>query len=132
MRCGSKPVFSVRQRPGIFHGIRAFVPRVIAAGTPGRIVDTSSGDGGIAPLPQPPPDATSPAFARGGSVRLWWRPDPAGAGQPEPHEGLRGRGRGFGHAPHARRRVEREPPECGEPVQAMHPAPCTRGNRVGY
>ncbi|MFD0268456.1 SDR family NAD(P)-dependent oxidoreductase [Streptomyces sp. NPDC127106] len=36
---------------GVFHGIQAFVPRMIAAGTPGHIVNTSSGDGGIAPLP---------------------------------------------------------------------------------
>ncbi|MFC1440847.1 SDR family NAD(P)-dependent oxidoreductase [Streptacidiphilus sp. N1-10] len=36
---------------GVFHGIQAFVPRMLAAGTPGHIVNTSSGDGGIAPLP---------------------------------------------------------------------------------
>ncbi|MGW2865132.1 SDR family NAD(P)-dependent oxidoreductase [Streptomyces sp. NPDC001205] len=36
---------------GVFHGIQAFVPRMIAGGEPGRIVNTSSGDGGIAPLP---------------------------------------------------------------------------------
>ncbi|MFJ2402149.1 SDR family NAD(P)-dependent oxidoreductase [Streptomyces xanthochromogenes] len=36
---------------GVFHGIQAFVPRMIAGGGPGRIVNTSSGDGGIAPLP---------------------------------------------------------------------------------
>ena len=36
---------------GVFHGIQAFVPRMLAAGTTGHIVNTSSGDGGIAPLP---------------------------------------------------------------------------------
>ncbi|MEU9006220.1 SDR family NAD(P)-dependent oxidoreductase, partial [Streptomyces sp. NPDC048551] len=36
---------------GVFHGIQAFVPRMIAAGVPGHVVNTSSGDGGIAPLP---------------------------------------------------------------------------------
>ncbi|WP_326808900.1 SDR family NAD(P)-dependent oxidoreductase [Streptomyces sp. NBC_01775] len=35
---------------GVFHGIRAFVPRMLASGEPGHIVNTSSGDGGIAPL----------------------------------------------------------------------------------
>ncbi|WP_433570978.1 SDR family NAD(P)-dependent oxidoreductase [Streptomyces sp. CA-251247] len=36
---------------GVFHGIQAFVPRMIASGQPGHVVNTSSGDGGIAPLP---------------------------------------------------------------------------------
>ncbi|SDK85712.1 SDR family NAD(P)-dependent oxidoreductase [Streptomyces indicus] len=36
---------------GVFHGIQAFVPRMIEGGQPGHIVNTSSGDGGIAPLP---------------------------------------------------------------------------------
>ncbi|MHC0431351.1 SDR family NAD(P)-dependent oxidoreductase [Streptomyces sp. O3] len=36
---------------GVFHGIQAFLPRMIAAGGPGHVVNTSSGDGGIAPLP---------------------------------------------------------------------------------
>ena len=36
---------------GVFHGIQAFVPRMIAQQTPGHIVNTSSPDGGIAPLP---------------------------------------------------------------------------------
>ncbi|WP_055496896.1 SDR family NAD(P)-dependent oxidoreductase [Streptomyces albus] len=36
---------------GVFHGIRAFVPRMLASGEPGHVVNTSSGDGGIAPLP---------------------------------------------------------------------------------
>ncbi|MEU6843127.1 SDR family NAD(P)-dependent oxidoreductase [Streptomyces sp. NPDC046716] len=36
---------------GVFHGIQAFLPRMIAGGEPGHVVNTSSGDGGIAPLP---------------------------------------------------------------------------------
>ncbi|WP_326649056.1 MULTISPECIES: SDR family NAD(P)-dependent oxidoreductase [unclassified Streptomyces] len=36
---------------GVFHGIQAFVPRMIESGEPGHVVNTSSGDGGIAPLP---------------------------------------------------------------------------------
>ncbi|ARP69584.1 alcohol dehydrogenase [Streptomyces pluripotens] len=36
---------------GVFHGIQAFVPRMIESGQPGHVVNTSSGDGGIAPLP---------------------------------------------------------------------------------
>jgi NAD(P)-dependent dehydrogenase (short-subunit alcohol dehydrogenase family) len=35
---------------GVVHGIQAFVPRMIAGGQEGRIINTSSGDGGIAPL----------------------------------------------------------------------------------
>ncbi|MFE9447443.1 SDR family NAD(P)-dependent oxidoreductase [Streptomyces sp. NPDC006739] len=36
---------------GVFHGVQAFVPRMIESGQPGHVVNTSSGDGGIAPLP---------------------------------------------------------------------------------
>ncbi|MBF9069338.1 SDR family NAD(P)-dependent oxidoreductase [Streptacidiphilus fuscans] len=36
---------------GVFHGVQAFVPRMLAGGVPGHVVNTSSGDGGIAPLP---------------------------------------------------------------------------------
>jgi NAD(P)-dependent dehydrogenase (short-subunit alcohol dehydrogenase family) len=35
---------------GTIHGIQAFVPRMIAAGDEGLVMNTSSGDGGIAPL----------------------------------------------------------------------------------
>ena len=35
---------------GVVHGIQAFVPRMIAGGEAGHIINTSSGDGGIAPL----------------------------------------------------------------------------------
>ena len=36
---------------GVVHGILAFVPRMIASGEHGHVVNTSSGDGGIEPLP---------------------------------------------------------------------------------
>lgn len=36
---------------GVFHGVQAFVPRMINSGQPGHVVNTSSSDGGIAPLP---------------------------------------------------------------------------------
>ena len=35
---------------GVVHGIQAFVPRMIASGEEGVVVNTSSGDGGISPL----------------------------------------------------------------------------------
>jgi len=35
---------------GVMHGVQAFVPRMIAAGHEGLVMNTSSGDGGIAPL----------------------------------------------------------------------------------
>jgi NAD(P)-dependent dehydrogenase (short-subunit alcohol dehydrogenase family) len=35
---------------GVMHGIRAFVPRMLAGGEEGHIINTSSGDGGISPL----------------------------------------------------------------------------------
>ncbi len=36
---------------GVMNGIRAFVPRMIAAGEEGHVINTSSGDGGVSPLP---------------------------------------------------------------------------------
>lgn len=36
---------------GVMHGIRAFVPRMIESGEEGHVINTSSGDGGISPLP---------------------------------------------------------------------------------
>src|SRR5437867_1589418 len=37
---------------GVVHGVQAFVPRMIASGAPGYVVNTSSGDGAISPMPQ--------------------------------------------------------------------------------
>lgn len=39
---------------GAINGIRAFVPRMLAAGNSGHIVNTSSSNGGLAPLPTTP------------------------------------------------------------------------------
>lgn len=36
---------------GVVYGIQAFVPRMIASGEEGYVINTSSGDGGISPLP---------------------------------------------------------------------------------
>ena len=36
---------------GVVYGIQAFVPRMIEGGEEGHIINTSSGDGGISPLP---------------------------------------------------------------------------------
>ena len=44
---------------GAVNGIRAFVPRMLAAGKPGHIINTSSSNGGLAPLP------TTPIYAAG-------------------------------------------------------------------
>ena len=37
---------------GIAHGVQAFVPRMLASGEEGFVMNTSSGDGGISPLAQ--------------------------------------------------------------------------------
>jgi NAD(P)-dependent dehydrogenase (short-subunit alcohol dehydrogenase family) len=39
---------------GVIHGIKAFVPAMIAHGEEGHVVNTSSGNGGISPLPGTP------------------------------------------------------------------------------
>jgi NAD(P)-dependent dehydrogenase (short-subunit alcohol dehydrogenase family) len=36
---------------GVVHGVLEFVPRMIASGEEGHVVNTSSGDGGISPMP---------------------------------------------------------------------------------
>ncbi len=46
---------------GVVHGIQSFVPRMIAGGEEGVIVNTSSGDGGIAPLAEQSVYASSKA-----------------------------------------------------------------------
>jgi NAD(P)-dependent dehydrogenase (short-subunit alcohol dehydrogenase family) len=37
---------------GVAHGVQAFVPRMLASGEPGIVINTSSPDGPIAPMPQ--------------------------------------------------------------------------------
>ncbi|MEX2256984.1 MAG: SDR family NAD(P)-dependent oxidoreductase [Acidimicrobiia bacterium] len=46
---------------GVVHGILAFVPRMLEGGQDGYVVNTSSGDGGIAPMPQASVYASSKA-----------------------------------------------------------------------
>ncbi len=48
---------------GVMHGIRAFVPRMLEAGEEGAIVNTVSGNGGVASLPTTPIYASSKAAA---------------------------------------------------------------------
>lgn len=36
---------------GVAHGVQSFLPRMIAGGQPGHVVNTSSGDGAVNPLP---------------------------------------------------------------------------------
>jgi len=44
---------------GVIHGIKAFVPAMMAHGEPGHVVNTSSGNGGLIVLPSTPIYATS-------------------------------------------------------------------------
>jgi len=46
---------------GVVHGTQSFVPRMLESGEPGHIVNTSSGNGGIAPLPTAAPYAATKA-----------------------------------------------------------------------
>jgi len=46
---------------GVANGVLAFVPRMIASDEPGHVVNTSSGDGGFAPVPHASVYATSKA-----------------------------------------------------------------------
>ena len=46
---------------GVVHGVLAFVPRMIESGEEGHVINTSSGDGGISPLPDQSVYASSKA-----------------------------------------------------------------------
>jgi NAD(P)-dependent dehydrogenase (short-subunit alcohol dehydrogenase family) len=46
---------------GVIHGINAFVPTMLEQGDEGHVVNTSSGNGGIAPLPPTPQYAATKA-----------------------------------------------------------------------
>jgi NAD(P)-dependent dehydrogenase (short-subunit alcohol dehydrogenase family) len=46
---------------GVIHGIKAFVPRMLAGGEEGHVVNTSSGNGGLYPLPFTPIYASTKA-----------------------------------------------------------------------
>jgi NAD(P)-dependent dehydrogenase (short-subunit alcohol dehydrogenase family) len=46
---------------GVLHGIKAFVPRMLSGGQDGHVVNTSSANGGLYPLPTTPIYATTKA-----------------------------------------------------------------------
>ena len=46
---------------GVIHGINAFVPGMVASGDEGHVINTSSGNGGVSPLPSTPQYATTKA-----------------------------------------------------------------------
>jgi NAD(P)-dependent dehydrogenase (short-subunit alcohol dehydrogenase family) len=46
---------------GVIHGINAFVPAMVARGEEGHVVNTSSGNGGLSPLPGTPQYAVTKA-----------------------------------------------------------------------
>ncbi len=46
---------------GVVHGINAFVPVMLAQGAGGHVVNTSSGNGGVSPLPSTPQYAATKA-----------------------------------------------------------------------
>lgn len=46
---------------GVIHGINAFVPTMLASGDDGHVVNTSSGNGGVSPLPSTPQYAATKA-----------------------------------------------------------------------
>ena len=62
---------------GMIHGVKAFVPAMLEGGEAGHIVNTSSGNGGIAPLPTTAVYATSKAAVTACTAR----PEERGAGK---------------------------------------------------
>jgi NAD(P)-dependent dehydrogenase (short-subunit alcohol dehydrogenase family) len=64
---------------GVIHGIKAFVPGMVASGEPGHVVNTSSGNGGIAPLPSTAIYATTKSAVVTLSEVLWAQLRQAGA-----------------------------------------------------
>jgi NAD(P)-dependent dehydrogenase (short-subunit alcohol dehydrogenase family) len=56
---------------GVVHGIRSFVPVLVAQGDEGHVVNTSSGNGGLAPLRGLPIYAASKAAVTQISECLW-------------------------------------------------------------
>lgn len=56
---------------GVVHGIAAFVPHMLEHGDEGHIVNTSSGNGGVSPLPSTPVYAATKAAVTVLSECLW-------------------------------------------------------------
>ena len=91
---------------GSANGVAAFVPRMIASGEPGRVINTSSGDGGFAPVPRASVYAASKA-----AVRVFHRgagPQPHLRGDQRARLGLLSERRAHGH-----RAVHRQPQPSG-------------------
>src|SRR5437763_8875321 len=64
---------------GVIHGIKAFVPAMLAGGDEGHVVNTSSGNGGITPLPSTPQYAVTKAAVVTLTECLYAQLDAAGA-----------------------------------------------------
>jgi NAD(P)-dependent dehydrogenase (short-subunit alcohol dehydrogenase family) len=64
---------------GVIHGIKAFVPAMLAQGDEGHVVNTSSGNGGLAPLPGTPIYALTKSAVVTLSESLYAQLDAAGA-----------------------------------------------------
>ncbi len=64
---------------GVLHGIRAFVPIMLERGEDGHVVNTSSGNGGLYPLPTTPIYATTKAAVTTISEVLHYQLQMAGA-----------------------------------------------------
>jgi len=56
---------------GVVHGIATFVPHMLEHGEPGHVVNTSSGNGGVSPLPSTPIYAATKAAVTVLSECLW-------------------------------------------------------------
>jgi NAD(P)-dependent dehydrogenase (short-subunit alcohol dehydrogenase family) len=64
---------------GVIHGIKAIVPAMLAQGDEGQVVNTSSGNGGLAPLPGTPIYALTKSAVVTLSESLYAQLDAAGA-----------------------------------------------------
>ncbi|MEE8557027.1 MAG: SDR family NAD(P)-dependent oxidoreductase, partial [Myxococcota bacterium] len=64
---------------GVIHGIRAFVPTMIERGEVGHVINTSSGNGGLYPLPMTPIYSTSKAAVTTISEVLYYQLQMAGS-----------------------------------------------------
>ena len=112
---------------GVVHGIDAFVPHMLGHGEAGHVVNTSSGNGGIAPLPSTPVYAVTKAAVTVLSECLWVQLRQAGAAigasvlYPGPHLLRTGLYEGWRHRPdqYAKARPRQTPYATIDDVEAM-------------
>ena len=99
---------------GVIHGINAFVPAMLDGGDEGHVVNTSSGNGGISPLP------TTPQYARhqGGGRHAHRVPLRPAAPTPAPQVGGVGAVPRAAHAAHRPVRVVAQPARPSSPTRA--------------